>query len=222
MTRQETINKAVAWAVGIADSPEHGYDQANIKEVYSGYFVTSDGRVFNKNGKELFQSREKKGYCKVHLFVNGKRINAWVHRLVATAFIPNPLELPQINHKDENPSNNCVDNLEWCTAKYNSNYGKHNANVSSANKGRVISEEQRAKISESRKGKEPKEATKAAAIINSKAVSQFLDGSFIADYPSAHEAGRLTGIHFSHISECCRGNRRTAGGYQWKFASGVV
>lgn len=47
----------------------------------------------------------------------------YIHRLVAQAFIPNPDNLPCVNHKDENPNNNNVDNLEWCTQKYNCNYG---------------------------------------------------------------------------------------------------
>lgn len=59
----------------------------------------------------------------VNLYKNNGYKSKAVHRLVAKAFIPNPNNLPQINHKDENPLNNCVNNLEWCTAKYNVNYG---------------------------------------------------------------------------------------------------
>lgn len=53
----------------------------------------------------------------------GKYDHRSIHRLVAEAFIPNPLNLPEVNHKNENKSDNFVDNLEWCTSKYNSNYG---------------------------------------------------------------------------------------------------
>lgn len=63
------------------------------------------------------------GYLQVGLHCNGKQKIIKVHRLVAQAFIPNPDNFPQINHKDEDKTNNNVDNLEWCTAKYNINYG---------------------------------------------------------------------------------------------------
>lgn len=63
------------------------------------------------------------GYYRIGLTKNSKRTHHSVHRLVAEAFILNPDNLPCINHKDENKQNNCVDNLEWCTRKYNSNYG---------------------------------------------------------------------------------------------------
>lgn len=79
--------------------------------------------------KKLFPVEEKilkpvkARYCIVRLSKNGKHQNYSVHRLAASAFIPNPLNLPIINHKDENKQNNNVENLEWCDVKYNSNYG---------------------------------------------------------------------------------------------------
>ena len=65
-----------------------------------------------------------RGYLFVHLTNGkGKLKNEKIHRLVAKAFIPNPDNLPEVNHIDENKYNNCVDNLEWCSVKYNRNYG---------------------------------------------------------------------------------------------------
>lgn len=71
----------------------------------------------------LRKTKDRKGYEQVNLRKDGKRQCCKVHRLVAEAFIPNPDKLSQVNHKDENKSNNRVENLEWCTAAYNSNYG---------------------------------------------------------------------------------------------------
>ena len=70
------------------------------------------------------------GYPRVHLSKDGIKHNVMVHRLVAETFIPNPLNHPCINHKDENPMNPHVDNLEWCTYEYNSNYGTHRERMS--------------------------------------------------------------------------------------------
>lgn len=75
------------------------------------------------SGKIKEQRHDKDGYLKVTLCKDGNKKCHSVHRLVATAFIPNPNDFPVINHKDENPQNNNVDNLEWCTVKYNTNYG---------------------------------------------------------------------------------------------------
>ena len=66
------------------------------------------------------------GYYRIGLTKNFKRTHYSVHRLVAKAFIPNPDNLPQVNHKDESKRNNHVDNLEWCTSRYNANYGTRN------------------------------------------------------------------------------------------------
>lgn len=96
---------------------------------YEGHYKVSNlGRVksikYNKE-KILTPYKEVKrfGYLSVYLRTPGNKKTMKVHRLVALAFIPNPNNLPEINHRDENKENNCVDNLEWCTSKYNANYG---------------------------------------------------------------------------------------------------
>lgn len=77
-------------------------------------------------GRILKPTRLQNGYYEAQFHYKGKRIIYLLHRLVALHFIDNPLSLPEINHKDENPQNNCVENLEWCTSKYNANYGTRN------------------------------------------------------------------------------------------------
>lgn len=77
------------------------------------------------------------GYFAVGLSLRQNQKTVKVHRLVAQAFIPNPNNLPEINHKDENKLNNCVDNLEWCTRKYNNNYGTRNKKMAISNSKKV-------------------------------------------------------------------------------------
>ena len=76
--------------------------------------------------------RQKNGYCTVSLYKNFNSKDIRVHRLVGEAFIPNPDNLPFINHIDENKQNNRVENLEWCTRQYNNNYGSRNHKISVA------------------------------------------------------------------------------------------
>lgn len=96
-------------------------------ENFENYEVRPNGDVINtKTGKVLKPFKDKKGYLMVTLCNNGCCKTFKVHRLVAQAFIPNPENLPCVNHKDEDKSNNNVENLEWCTAEYNNNYGTRN------------------------------------------------------------------------------------------------
>ena len=74
-------------------------------------------------GRILKPSTNSNGYYRVILSKDSKTKMHFIHRLVAVAFLPNPDNLPCVNHKDENPKNNSVWNLEWCTQKYNMNYG---------------------------------------------------------------------------------------------------
>lgn len=97
------------------------------------FMVSNLGRVKSlKRGKEKILSQwiTRRGYLEVPISnKNGYRKQYSVHRLVATHFIPNPNNLPEVNHKDECKTNNCVDNLEWCDRKYNANYGKHSPKI---------------------------------------------------------------------------------------------
>lgn len=108
---------------------------------YEGlYAVTEDGRVWSYRAKRFLKATSE-GYQSVVLCKDKTQQFFQVHRLVAAAFIPNPLSLPCINHKDENPANNAVSNLEWCTHKYNNNYGGHNARCGKAHGRKVYSVE---------------------------------------------------------------------------------
>ena len=100
------------------------YEVSNLGRVRSltRVFVSKRGWINTWRGRTLIPLM-KKGYCHIGLSKSNKVRHYRINRLVAEAFIPNPDNLPQVNHKDENPQNNRVDNLEWCSAKYNTNYG---------------------------------------------------------------------------------------------------
>lgn len=108
-------------------------------EGYENYHVSNMGNVMNiVTGKILKQHDNGKGYFHVMLYNKeheGRTI--MVHRLVAIAFIPNPQNLPQINHIDECKHNNCADNLEWITSEDNINHGTHNERVGLNNPNRI-------------------------------------------------------------------------------------
>ena len=100
------------------------YEVSNLGRVKSVERIVG-GRWGKYTVKEKFRklNRDKDGYLTVTLYSNGGAKKFMVHRLVAESFIPNPHNLPEINHKDEDKTNNCADNLEWCTTCYNIHYG---------------------------------------------------------------------------------------------------
>ena len=90
---------------------------------YEGLYQVSDLGKVKRNGKVLATRLCGSGYTMVTLSKGGVRNTCMVHRLVAKEFLPNPHDYPVINHKDEDKNNNAISNLEWCTQKYNVNYG---------------------------------------------------------------------------------------------------
>lgn len=107
------------------------YQVSNLGRARSLERVDSNGHRLK--GKVLAYNLSVAGYLNVCLCRDGKAERKLVHRLVATAFLDNPDNFPQVNHKDENKENNRVENLEWCDSKYNANYGSRNERVAKAN-----------------------------------------------------------------------------------------
>lgn len=131
----------------------------SVKE-YPSYEVSNMGNIRNiHTNKCLKQMKDIYGYLRVNLVYkdeNGikKRRKVQVHRIVAKAFIPNPNNLPQINHIDEVKTNNVIDNLEWCTQYYNSNYGTARRRASITHTGYKHTAETKLKISNANKGRQ--------------------------------------------------------------------
>ena len=159
----------------------------NIAGFNNQYQINTEGQIENSKDKILSQSISNSGYDRVHLCKDGKAKWYAVHKLVAQTFIPNPLHLPEVNHKDENKLNNNVDNLEWCNSKYNTNYGARNKRISE---------------------------TKTNNTYNTKQVLCVETGVI---YPSIMEAQRQTEIFNTAIGKVCKGERKTAGHYHWVY-----
>lgn len=158
----------------------------------------------NFKGKLLTPIKTIYGYLRVNLCNDDGRKAKFVHRLVCTAFLPNPDNLPQINHKDENPLNNNVENLEWCTGKYNCNYGNHRKNVSLSKIGKHPNL--------SKETLERMNASKWKPVIG----THIKTGKeiFFKSIASCKDSG------FSplDVSHCVTKRQRTHKGYTWRYA----
>ena len=153
--------------------------------------------------KKILKQYKNYGYLHVQLFKNKKQKYSRVHRLVAQTFIPNCENKPYVNHKDGNKQNNCVDNLEWCTAKENTHHALEN--------GLLVIE----------KGiKNPMYGRYGINNNHSRKVNQYsLDNILIKKWDSIMDIERFMkkkNIN-SSIVTCCKGKQKTAFGYIWKY-----
>ena len=171
-------------------------------EGFEDYAVSNFGRVKSlKYGKEKIMKpkKDRGGYLYIGLRKDGKHKFFKVHRLVAEAFIPNPNNLSQVNHKDENKTNNVVSNIEWCSSKYNNNYGTRNERMAAS-------------------------MTNHPALSKPVEASKFSDFREIClRFASTMEAGR-NGFNRGNVTACCRGCYSTHRGnfyknLYWRFAS---
>lgn len=105
-----------------------GEPKGDLRDIegFPHYKIDRTGKVvsfYSSTPRVLRTYLNNNGYECIDLKDSGKRYHKLVHRLVAEAFVDNPKNLPEINHIDENKTNNCADNLEWCTHRYNNSYG---------------------------------------------------------------------------------------------------
>ena len=164
------------------------------------YSIDENGNVKrNKNSHILKPFITNKGYKCVDLRIDGRTQRFLVHRLVAMTYIPNPnpTEFNIINHKDSNPLNNSIENLEWCSYSYNNKYAYEQGN-------RTLTESQL-------------NARKAEKTYLHKRVFQYdLCGNLLNEYKSLTNASEEIGGTITSISACIHGRLKTYKGYIWK------
>jgi len=177
----------------------------DVKGFEGIYQISNKGRLKSfkgdPSGRILSNKNSKGDYLSVILCYGSKRRSTRIHRLVAEAFVPNPYNKPEVNHKDGNKQNNCAENLEWVSRLENARHAiARNPNIV---KGMV----------------------KYNRFIRPRAIRQYtLDGKFIAEYPNSIEAAKATGVCHRNILQVAAKDeykpgktRKQAGGYIWKF-----
>lgn len=173
-------------------------------------FITKDGRRVNYVGQIMKPRLNRGGYLKVILSTKGARKTVTVHRLVTLAFIPNPENKPEIDHKNGIRTDNRVRNLHWVTSKENSNMPLHIANISGENNsfyGKKHTEKTRRLIAESNSRRSGANHSRSRPVINLDTGEQFC---------SLTEAAKSLGYSTKAVYQAMRRNC-VCGGYRWKY-----
>ena len=147
-----------------------------------GYYKTIQERILK--GRKV-----SNGYLQVQLCQDGKAKNYLVHRLVASAFLENPMGYTEVNHIDEDKTNNCAKNLEYCSRSYNMTYN----------------------------GRAKKVGKKVAEKLSKPVIAIDKRTGLIIEFVSVHEASRQTGIDQGNICACLKGRYKSCGGFYWMY-----
>ena len=180
--------------------------------IYEGlYKVSNLGKILSLNYKNtgraelLNPGNDGGGYLQVCLSKNRKGKMCKVHRIIAETFLENPDNLPEVNHKDEDKTNNFVflnedgsvdkekSNLEWKNHRDNCNHGTRNERIAKANK-----------------------IAHTNGKLSKKVLQLSLNGELIREWPSTSECGR-NGFNQGHVAACCRGEEKTYKGFRWEY-----
>ena len=171
------------------------YQVSNLGRIKSSKRKVHAGRNRTRWQYERIMSNYRtngNGYKIVGLNKEGKSKNKYIHRLVAETFLENPNNYKYINHKDENKANNCVSNLEFCTAQYNCTYNNLHKRNGLKNRNNKYS----------------------------KKIYQLDDeNNIINKFPSISEASRQLNVSYQAISDCLRGIQKHSAGYKWEYAN---
>lgn len=186
LVNMEKIWKDIKGYEGLYQISNLGRVKSLKRKVYAGRNTLrwQDERILSNN------KTNGHGYKIVALSKENRSQNKYIHRLVAEAFLDNPNNYKYINHKDENKDNNCVNNLEFCTAQYNATYRDLHIRNGLKNRNNRLSK---------------------------KIYQLDDDNNIIKEYPSISEASRQLNVSIQAISDCLNGKTKHSCGYKWEF-----
>jgi len=186
------------------------YQVSNLGQVrsISRTVYEHNGKRKSLKGQVLKLSPTTNGYLNVALSINSIRKSIMVHRLVAIHFIPNPNNHSDVNHKDECKTNNHADNLEWCSHRYNVNYGTMlKRRTATVKKSGIFKGSNN--YSYGRKG--------GLSAVAKPVLQVSSTGEIINEFSSVIEAATQFNLNPSLITGVCRGRKKTCGSYYWRY-----
>ena len=192
------------------------YQVSNMGRVKSVKRTVWDSRgCYRTVPEKILKPRKERGdYLMVGLYKDARGKNYKIHRLVAIAFCENPENYNEVNHINEDKSDNRAINLEWCSRSYNNTYNDRAKKV-----GKKIGKKLRGRKQSEESIKKRVEKLTNNPKLSKPVIAIHKINGLILEFSSAHEAERETGIDHSNIIKCCQGKKNSCGGFYWMYAN---